>query len=132
MQDATPISVELLGRLMSSHGWTQAVLIVRRDGDDGGEAITTAGATYRDGKVSEEIGKFLTSKVMGWTSDPEADWQKEIDLAKKEMSAGEHGKQLILPTIEKTRGEHITKRGPTGKAKKAWDKLKDTGGFKIK
>jgi hypothetical protein len=133
MNDDTPqpISVELLGRLMSSHGWAQAVMIYRTE--EGDEGITTAGADFRNGKIAEEIGDFFKSKVMGWKSEAGADtWDKDIALAKKEMSEGlkNEGTIIMGETLDKTRRDHITERGPKGTAKKAWARLKDKGGFK--
>jgi|SRR5271165_3985242 len=124
-----PVSHEALGNLMKYYGWDQAILIARTE--DGDECVTTSGIGYRNGKIAQEMGEFMKFKVMGWQHDTSLD--EEIAKAKREMAEGPEndplaGKRIIMDSIANTRRDSITKRGPKGTAKKAWDRLGGPGG----
>ncbi len=100
---------QALAELMAEHGWEQAVIVYRREGNVGGEGITCAGLGYRNGRVAEEIMSMM-KKIMGMQPDTSA-LDDEIRKAEAEMSEGRTednglttGQKSILPTIERTRG----------------------------
>lgn len=133
------IEQQVLGKIMAHFGWDQCVCYYRKEGDQGGEGVTHVGFTYRDGKIAEEMARFLANKIFGFAADEEVqkNLDAEIQRARIEMGEGpaadpNAGKRIIMDKIDMTRDEHITKRGPTGKAKKMWDKMGASGGFKDK
>lgn len=133
------IEQQALGLIMAHYGWDQCVCYYRKEGDHGGEGVTHVGITYRDGKIAEEMARFLANKIFGFAADEsvQAALDEEIRNAKIEMGEGSladpnAGKKIIMEKIERTRSDHITERGPTGKAKKMWDKMGASGGFKDK
>lgn len=96
---------QLLGALMADHGFDQAVLYMRKEGEDGGEAIVCAGLGFRNGRIAQEMKEFLRTNVFGMKLETDA-LDAEIEAAKKEMAStnetGEDiGSQIILPALEK-------------------------------
>jgi hypothetical protein len=96
----------MVAKLCAMHGATQGILIFRREGNDGGEGVTTAGLTYRDARIAEEIGKVLKSMIGMKVDTTELD--KELAQAAAEMDEGpkgamdlSQGKLIILPALER-------------------------------
>jgi hypothetical protein len=117
------ISAQELAQLVCRAGWDQAVLVCRREGDNGGEQVVNVGLTYRDGRIAEEMAKVI-KQIMGWK--PEGDFQNELDkevaAAKAEMDEGpgdgtvSTGRKIIMPTIE--RKNEIDGKAVGGKRKR--------------
>lgn len=96
---------QLLGALMADHGYDQAVLYLRKDGEDGGENVVSAGLGFRSGRVAQDMAEFLRRNVFGMKLETDA-LDAEIEAAKKEMAStnetGEDiGSQIILPALAK-------------------------------
>lgn len=85
------ISSQDLAQFCVSHGWDQAVLYYRRDGQDGGEGCTFMGLTYRDGEIAREMADFLKKNVFGWKSEEAPELDKMITDAKREMAEAPQG-----------------------------------------
>lgn len=139
--EARAVPDEIVGKILAVHGWEIGVLFYYKDGAEGGHGVTCAGLGIRNGRIAQEFMRQITEYMQ--QADPESKavketLDKELADAKNEMGEGpqggdpDAGKKLIMPAIERTRADHITERGPTGKAKKAWDRLGASGGKKIK
>lgn len=140
---AREVSSEILGKIMAVHGWEIGIAFFYKDGAEGGYSTTCAGLGVRNGRIAQEFMRQIQEYMA--QADPETKAVKEAldkDLAdaKEEMGEGPvtadgrltEGQKLILPAIERTRKDDITERGPTGKAKKQWDRLGASGGKRIK
>lgn len=104
------IPYDVAARVCAAFGADQIVIVIRKEGDDGGICITNAGLSQHDALVSrsiaDEIRDVVFAQEFGPSSDAEID--KIAREAAKEMR--EHpeggdpnlGKSLIhLPTLDK-------------------------------
>lgn len=68
-----PIPISAAERISKQYGYDQVIIIARAIGSDGGEHVTTYGKDKPNCDVAARIGDFLKFKVMGWTSEVDAE-----------------------------------------------------------
>lgn len=51
--------------------YDQVVILGRKTGDGGMEAVATYGVDAAHSEVAEAMGRFLKDKIMGWEEKPE-------------------------------------------------------------
>ena len=70
----TPIPISAAKEIAERYGYDQVIIVARKVGRAGSEAVTTYGRNKAHCDVAARVGDFLKSKVMGWhesqTKDP--------------------------------------------------------------
>ena len=64
------IPISAAKHVAEKYGYEQVIIIARHIGDGGGEHCTTYGVDRANCDVAGRIGKYITSKIMGWKEPP--------------------------------------------------------------
>lgn len=60
------IPVKAAEEISKEYGYDQVIIIARKVGDNGNEAVTTYGKDKDNCDVAARIGDFIKHKIMGW------------------------------------------------------------------